>query len=72
MSKRPLVILSHLHHKDAALEHEIASGRAELYVQPFATGLENPVPVEVRGAAEAILHFTASRAIIQVYYQPSV
>jgi phosphoglycerate dehydrogenase-like enzyme len=63
LSKRPLVILSHLHHKDAALEHEIASGRAELYVQPFATGLENPVPVEVRGAAEAILHFSASRAI---------
>ena len=63
MPSGSVVILSHLHHKDAALEHEIASGRAELYVQPFATGLANPVPVEVRGAAEAILHFSANRAI---------
>ncbi len=30
---------------------------------PSRPGSTNPVPVEVRGAAEAILHFSASRAI---------
>jgi lactate dehydrogenase-like 2-hydroxyacid dehydrogenase len=63
LSQRPLVILSHFTHQELDLEREIAGERAELYVQPVATALENPVPPEVRRSADAILHFAANRAV---------
>jgi len=63
LSQRPLVILSHFTHKEPDLEREVVGERAQLYVQPVAAALENPVPSEVRRSADAILHFAANRAI---------
>ena len=63
MSKLPLVILSHQSYPDAGVEQELARGRAELYVQPVTTALQNPTPMEVRREAAAILHYSANRSI---------
>jgi lactate dehydrogenase-like 2-hydroxyacid dehydrogenase len=63
LSQRSLVILSHFTHKEPDLEHEVAGDRADLYVQPVATALDDPVPQEMRRSADAILHFAANRAI---------
>ncbi|HZH26664.1 MAG TPA: hypothetical protein VEY95_05715, partial [Azospirillaceae bacterium] len=63
MSNLPLVILSHQTYPDASVEQALATGRAELHVQPFTTALQNPTPAEVRKRASAILHFSANRAV---------
>lgn len=52
-----LIVLSHFTHADDAIERAALAGRAELFVQPAATAAANPLPMEVRRRADAIIHF---------------
>jgi lactate dehydrogenase-like 2-hydroxyacid dehydrogenase len=59
-----LLLLSHFPHADAAFEHEVARGRAELFVQTRADARAGVlVPPAIRSRVDAIAHYPADTAV---------
>ncbi len=57
-----LIVISHFTHPDADIERAALDGRAELYVQQAKTAAQNPLPMEIRARADAIIHFHSGTA----------